>query len=394
MASEKKIVTELAFHVRSPRVLMVIIPDKLTSLIKKGEITERYYNPGQLFDEVHIVLNNDDQPDPKDVQKTVGSAKLFIHNLRRPNFFTSLGWQLPLIRQWRDKGLKLARRIKPQLVRTHNNFLEGYLASEIKAELGVPYIVSLHGVWDRDCLSTTLHRLRRVFMLKFEKASLKMANSVIAVYKPVVRYAKSHGASRVELIYNIVAGADIKPRKDYMKSGRFRLITINRQLEEKNPENIIRAIKGLDCEYLVVGDGIYHEKLKALVLGLGLEDRVKFIKGLPNHKLCEILPTFDLMVAHCDYWGISKSTIEGALAGLPIVLNHHPVEPIPDLGGDWLMLCDNTPEGYRQAITEFMDSEPLRRTYGLRALSHAKTNFDPEVMEAKTVALYREAVAK
>ena len=42
---------------------------------------------------------------------------------------------------------------------------------------------------------------------------------------------------------------------------------------------------------------------------------------------------FDIMVSHCDYWGISKTIIEGALAGLPIIHNVHPVEPVPDLEG-------------------------------------------------------------
>lgn len=374
--------------------LMVIIPDRLTSLIRKGEITERYYNPGELFKEVHIVLNNDDQPDPRDVQKTVGNAKLFIHNLPRPGFAATIGWQVPLIRRWRKAGLDLARRIKPDLIRTHNNFLEGYLASEIKKALGMPFVVSLHGVWDRDCLTTVLHRLRKQFLIKFERAALEAADAVIAVYKPVVRYAKAYGAKRVELIYNIVAGGDIRPRQDYKRSGPLRLITVNRQLEEKNPENIIRAVRDLDCEYLLVGDGAYHERLKALVAELGMGQKVRFAKAMPNHELCAMLPTFDVMVAHCDYWGISKTTIEGALAGLPIVLNRHPIEPIPDLEGDWLVLCENTPEGYCEAISNFADSEALRADYGGRALAHAKENFYPETMENKTVALYRELIGQ
>jgi glycosyltransferase involved in cell wall biosynthesis len=373
-------------------ILMVIIPDRLTSLIRKGEITERYYNPGELFGEVHIVLNNDDDPDPKDVQKTVGKAKLFIHNLPRPGFVATLGWQMPLLRRWRKAGLELARSIKPQLIRTHNNFLEGYLASEIKKKFGTPYVVSLHGVWDRDCLTTPLHRLRRQFMIKLERAALTAADAVIAVYKPVVRYAKAHGASRVELIYNIVAGIDIKPRQNYARCGPLRLITINRQLKEKNPENIIRAIQDMDCEYLLVGDGPYHERLKALVAELGVGHKVRFVKALPNQELCTMLSTFDVMVAHCDYWGISKTTIEGALAGLPIVLNQHPIEPVPDLEGNWLVLCENTPDGYKEAIGKFADSEALRAEYGRRALAHAREYFEPGAMEARTVALYREVM--
>ena len=44
--------------------LMVLIPHALSDLVAKGEVTERYYNPGDLFREVHIVLTNDDRRPP------------------------------------------------------------------------------------------------------------------------------------------------------------------------------------------------------------------------------------------------------------------------------------------------------------------------------------------
>ena len=50
---------------RAPRALMVIVPDRLSELAEKGEVTRRYYNPGDLFDEVDLVLVNDDRPDPR-----------------------------------------------------------------------------------------------------------------------------------------------------------------------------------------------------------------------------------------------------------------------------------------------------------------------------------------
>lgn len=82
------------------------------------------------------------------------------------------------------------------------------------------------------------------------------------------------------------------------------------------------------------------------------------------------------------------------MAGLPLVINHHPVEPIPDLEGDWIVLCDNTPEGYRAAIEALAGSEAMRADYGQRALNHARENFWSENMTRKTVALYREVMGR
>src|SRR5580704_18008108 len=40
--------------------LFVIVPDRLSALVSKGEVTQRYYNPGNLFRVVHLFMTNDD----------------------------------------------------------------------------------------------------------------------------------------------------------------------------------------------------------------------------------------------------------------------------------------------------------------------------------------------
>jgi glycosyltransferase involved in cell wall biosynthesis len=373
-----------------PSRLLVIIPDRLSVLIAKGELTARYYNPGEVFDEVHILMTNDDQPDPAKVQKAVGRARLVLHNLPAGHrlFFKTLGWQKMLLASWIRKGIALARQVRPDLIRTHNNFVEGYLASRIKRQLGTPFVTSLHGVWDRDELDSLPRRIRSVLRAKLERACLSAADAVIAVYKPIMRYARDYGGREVYLIYNIVAGWHIAAKKDYTLASPPRLITVNRQRKEKDPSNIIRAIAEIDCEYLLIGDGPYHDQLQQLVQETGCADKVKFIKAMANDDLCALLSTCDLMLSHCDYWGISKTLIEGALAGLPIIVNKHPVEPIPDYEGGWLMTCDNSVDGYRAAISRLLGDDGKRRALGVAAYAHAMDNFDPKAMEEKTASIY------
>lgn len=284
--------------------LMVIIPDRLSDLVRKGEVTERYYNPGELFREVHIVMLNDDKLDPAAVQPMVGGAKLHLHNLiesRRKFFLQTLGWQFPLIEPLLRRASDLAGKIQPQLVRTHNNFLEGVVARRLKQTFGIPYVVSLHGVWDVDDRSSVMGRVSAVFRRKLELATLAEADAVIAVYGPIIRYAQDYGAERVELIYNVVAGANIPRKTTYDLQRPPHLVTINRQVPEKNPENIIRAVATLECNYTIIGDGPLHEGLRALAAELGCEDRVNFVKAVPNAQLCAQLPTYDMLVSHCDY---------------------------------------------------------------------------------------------
>src|ERR1039457_3954230 len=131
---------DLSRRTRTPsRPLLVIIPDRLSALLSKGEITDRYYNPGDLFRDVHIVMTNDDTPDPLSLQRTVGSARLHLHNLPAGNslFVKTLGWRPSLLADWGHRAVELAERIRPALVRCHGVSINAYAAHQIKRSLGI-----------------------------------------------------------------------------------------------------------------------------------------------------------------------------------------------------------------------------------------------------------------
>ena len=54
--------------------LMVLVPDRITEILEKGEYQPNYYNPGELFSDVHIVTTTDDRPDLDRLKRTVGDA--------------------------------------------------------------------------------------------------------------------------------------------------------------------------------------------------------------------------------------------------------------------------------------------------------------------------------
>lgn len=369
---------------------MVITNHRPTVLVNKGEYIARYYNPGNIFDELHLLLTNSDRPNPADLQKPAGRAKLFIYNLPAPDVRWTLGWQIPLIRGWLASGVKLVSEVNPNLIRVHNNFLDGYLGREIKRQLGIPYLVSIHhSHWQH--AETPFQILLRFIWRKFASSSLQSADGVIAVYSSNFHYAKILKGNNPQLIYNVVSDR-IPVKRDYTRFDPPRLITVSKQFQYKNPENILRAIKDIHCEYLVVGTGVYHERLKALARELGIEHKVNFVKSMDNAELTSKLHTFDLHVSHCDNWGMSKTITEASLAALPTLINYHPVKPIHEYEGDWLARCENTPESYGTAIKKFLVDERYRKEFGQRAHQHAKKTFDPVLMENKLAELYRETM--
>ncbi len=376
--------------------LLVIIPDRLSELATKGEIISRYYNPGDLFDAVHILMTNDDRPDPESLAQTVGRARLHLHNLPLPSFVRTLGWRAWLLTAWVQAGVRLAREINPALIRAHGNYWNGYLAAQIKKRLHLPLVVSLHINPDVDLRGGTpwwpqwRRRLAFEVMRQFEKETLRTADRVLPVYEPIRGYAEKNGAGRVEVCYNVINPDYLQKKESYALHRPPRIISVGRQFPRKNPDNLLRAVSRLpEVELTLVGDGPDHGYLQQVARDCGVSSRVVFHRAIPNDRLCGMLPDYDLFATHSEHWEIGKAVLEPLLTGLPVVLNRRRGEPVPELQGDFLLLVDNTPEGYFQALQRLLTDHAFREELGRKAYAHAQARWAPAVTEAKYADIYR-----
>jgi glycosyltransferase involved in cell wall biosynthesis len=380
--------------------LLVILNDRLSALVRKGEITDRYYNPGNLFDEVDFLLLNDDKPDLQMMQRTVGNARIAIHH--HPGgqklFVQSLGWNFRLLTPWVKRAVALVKKINPQLIRSHGIFENGYIAACIHNELNIPLVVSLHTHPDADLRRTSSWiwdfpgRIILEFLKKFERATLRNADRVIIVYESQREYVRKNGAQDVRLIYNLINPANIRPKLSYHLHSPIRLLYVGRLFKEKNPENIIRALKGLPVTLTIIGDGAFYDRIQKLVMEQNLQNQVQSIRSMANDEICRSLADYDLFVVHNEYYGIPKAILEPLLTGLPVIVNKRHPEPVPELSGDWVHVVENTPEHYRNAIQELITDHTRRRAIGQNGYRYAWKLFSPEIVEQQLVKLYHELI--
>jgi L-malate glycosyltransferase len=382
-------------------VLLVIVPDRLSQIIAKGEHQPRYYNPGELFDEVHLLMTNDDQPPTTALQRMVGGqAKLLVHNhpedltlpARRPGSLR--GWRL---RRWARDGVDLARAVGPHLIRCHGADWNGYLASRIKRTLGTPYVVSLHINPDVNPVRrfvkarlSPVERRHNRFYEYIERVGLRHADLVMPVYQPILPYLARMGVTNLDVCYNVLDGSALRAKIDYTLHQPARIISVGRLFEDKNPESLIRAVARVPAvELTIVGDGPIRERLLRLVERLDLGRRVQMIPAMPNDELCRRLVEHDIFAVHTEYWEINKSILEALLTGLPVIVNRRRGPAVPELEGDFVIKVENTEEGYREAIQRLLHDDVARAALGRRALAHARERWDPEITEARYAAIYR-----
>lgn len=386
--------------------LLVIVPDRISVILAKGEYQPGYYNPGGVFDEVHILMTNDDRPSLEQLQRTVGQARLIVHNYsddlnlvgKRPGWLAG-----SRLRHWAKAGIELVRRIGPDMIRCHGADWNTYLASRIKAELGIPYVVSLH-------INPDINPVRRYngsdltpgqvrhnkFYEYLEGEGLRNADLVMPVYKPILPYLERLGVQKVEVCYNVLNTVHLRQKDNYALSNPARVLYVGRLVEEKDPANIILAIANMQNVALtIVGDGPIRSRLEALVAEMALNERVHFLPAVPNDKLCELLTDSDIFAVHTEHWEISKAVLEAVLTGLPVIINRRIGDAVPEFEeGDFLCLVDNTVQDYRAALDHLLTNSDERAALGRRAFDHSQARWAPAITEAKFAGIYRSILAK
>lgn len=375
--------------------LLVIVPDRLSDVAAKGEITERYYNPGDVFDEVHLLMVNDDDPDPAALAVTVGRARLVLHNLPVPRGMLkrTAGYRPALLRRWASAGVELARRIDPRLVRCHGAWLNAFVAYEIKRLLDIPYVVSLHINPDEDVRGRAVGRRARIeaYATKsVESLTLRNAALVLPVYLPIIPYLERLGVERYEVAYNMLNPSHLRVKDEYALHRPARVLSVGRQTAEKNPDRLIAAVARLPgVELTLVGDGPMHDHLRDTAVREGVQARVRFERAIRNAELCRRLPEFDVFATHTEYWELSKSLLEPLLTGLPVVVNRRQGEPTPELTPEICVLVENTVEGYYTALNELLRDDERRELLGRAARKRSHDSWAPERSEARLADAHR-----
>lgn len=379
------------------RKLIVCINDNLSVLADKGELIENLYNPGNLFEEVHLFITNNDKPDLSQLIKTAGTADLFLHNLPPPSFKRSLGWQPIFLQRWIKSAIDLARSINPDLIRCQGFNIHAYLAGEVKEALKIPAVVSLHGNPDVDYLRLAKNSFENFYISRWKKlaeSKLLSFDHVIAVYSPILSYLEEKKVRNCSVIYNIV-GIGAIPKTDYRLHERVKCVTVGRQsLDQKDQRDIIRGVAQIENVYLdLFGTGNLHDELDNLVQELNIKDRILFDSGISNDELMSKLKDYDIYIYNSINYEISKTVMEAALVGLPIIHNLRKPALSSELDQDYFYLVENSAEGYLAGIKDLIANQSLREKLGKQAREAALKQWSPKMIENKIVALYTSLIS-
>jgi glycosyltransferase involved in cell wall biosynthesis len=143
-----------------------------------------------------------------------------------------------------------------------------------------------------------------------------------------------------------------------------------------------------DAFFLLAGGGPLADDLRAYVRALGRDGRVRLLG--PRDDVPDFFGAVDVFLLTSDREGLSNTTMEAMMAGLPCV--------VTDVGGNRELVRDGetgfvcaggrVPE-MAMRVRELLDDPALRRRLGDRGRARMEAEFSPRAMADATAGLYR-----
>ena len=370
------------------RKLVVLPNDPLLDYYNKGEIKSRYFNPQNWFEEIHVISLFDHEIEPEKVQKLAGNAVLKIYNFGKVN--------LSNYKSYEKKIIEKISEINPQIIRSFNPRIQGWLAVKASQKLDIPVVISLHTNYEQQKQFAKEQGNYFQFLKfkysssKLEKFSLQNSNSVICVYEFIVPYAKKMGASDIQVIYNKVDlekfSTSIEKKKFFNKPT---VISVGRLIKQKNRKYIIEAIKDLDIELLIIGAGPQFDETNQLIHSLDLEERVKIIKNVSNEELAPYYLAADIFALPMqDLDGIPIPFLEAMACGLPVVTTKHS-DSYSEITDKAVVFVENKSIEFHNAFKEILSNPDYKKQLVTKSLEVAKM-INGDIMEEKELELYKK----
>ena len=367
--------------------LCVFSNDPIISYYNKGEIKSRYFNPNNFFDEIHIISFIDNDIDPSKVQTLAGDAILHIHSVGKLNTFN--------LKKQKNEVLDRVRKINPDIIRAYNSKLEGWVAAYCSKSIDKPLFVSIHSQYDGYRKLVKSKDFKKYLVLQYsrkviEPFVLQNANKITGVYRIIEPYVYDLVKKKPEILYNKVDLERFNQKDKPSRQDRQTILSISRLSPQKNHHLIIKAVKDLDVNLQIIGDGELQNELENLVRDLGIEDKVRFIKSVPNNEIQNYYHSSDIFALAYDpeIEGVPIPVLEALASGMPIVIPK-PVKGLSDGLDDSVLFAELTPESFKEQFIRILKDDGKREDLCKNALIKS-TDFSTEKIENREREIYQE----
>ena len=367
--------------------LCVFANDPIRAYFEKGEIKEKYFNPNNFFDEIHIISFTDSDIEVKKVQKIAGNAKLVIHSVGEVDIIKR--------KKYLPKILDLIREISPDVIRTYNTLIQGWFAAQISKELKIPLFVSLHTQYDYNRKLVKKKNLKKFVALKYlekfiEPFILKNADKITIVYKIIEPYVLKHISTKPELLYNKIDCEKFYNAQKINTLPKPLILTVGNLIESKNHKLLVESMQFIDANLLIIGKGKLNDFLQKKIKSMNLQSKITILESIPHEDIPSYYKTANVFALAYDpqQEGLPMPVMEAMAAGTPVVVPES--EDSRELR-DSIIFAENTVKSFTKKINELLTNKINVDELSMKSKEIAQ-RFDIRKLEKREAEIYEELI--
>lgn len=302
--------------------------------------------------------------------------------------------------------LRELRRRRGSYDVAHDNQVLGYGNLGIP-RLGLPLVTSIHHPIsvDRRIEIEAARGLKERFGKRRWYGFVRMQARVAARVGPILTVSGSSKHDIVrdfgalpEQVHILPLGVDVRyfhPRGERVRGRIVAVASADSPL--KGVATLLRAVAKLaterDVHVVVVGRPTPGGPTDRLVGELSLGERVRFVSGISDEELGELLAGAEIAVVPSLYEGFSLPAVEHMASGTPLVASR--TGALPEVVGDAAVLVEpGDAEELAAVFRRLHDSAEERERLAAAGYARVQERFTWSAVARATVGHYRDAIAR
>ena len=255
------------------------------------------------------------------------------------------------------------------LIHAHGALPCGHAASVIAGTLGIPFVISVHGL---DVFATTQSgSTAGAWFRRVSRRVYGSARAVICISEKVREQLGTEFSAKARVIYNGVDAEMFRPGPE--STSPLTVLSVGNLIPIKGHALLLRAFRRIldqvpECSLEIFGDGPEQENLLRLAQQLGISDRVHF-QGRQSRKIVsEAMRRCAVFALPSTYEGLGCVYLEAMASAKPAVgCRGQGIEEIIAHGKNGFLISPGSEAELTGYLTSLLHNHELRRQMGTNA---------------------------
>ena len=292
---------------------------------------------------------------------------------------------------------ELHRSRPVDLIHAHAPLPCGHAAMLLATELGLPYVVSVHGL---DAFSTRQVSGRAgEWCRRISQRVYRSSKRVICISEHVrEQVLEGTGSScRTSVVYNGVDPELFSP--DDNPSSTPTVLSVGNLIPIKGHDVLLRAVASIAAEFPsllveLIGDGAERANLEVLARQLAIHDRVRFLGRRSRHDVAAAMRRCTLFALPSRYEGLGCVYLEAMSAGKPVIgCRGQGIAEIIQHGSNGFLVGPDNDRELALAIAMLLRDERQRQNLGTAARDTILDRLTLTQQAQILARIYRESAA-